>query len=178
MDWGEVIAIMHKAPMPPGESLPPGASDDSISKCEQRLGVTFPQSLRSWLRTCNGPCVGPGGITGIKKSRKSQDIEAILGNHPNWLRKGWIPVAGDGCGNYYTIAGTGEFGCGEPVLFLDCMENESVPAFVVASNLQRFLTFLLRRELDQIAWPYDRTTVEHEDPEILSVRNIPLPWSA
>lgn len=176
MDWNDVIVMMREAPMPPGEGLPAGVSETEIAECEQRLGMTLPPSLQSWLRACNGPCVGPGGIFGIQPRRKDLDMERILRIHPDWIRRNWIPVAGDGCGNYYLISGADEFGDGEPVFFVDCMRDPTTPAYAVASTPHRFLKFLIQKELGQIKWPFDRDFLEREDPELLQMEKLPLPW--
>ena len=174
----EVIELLSKVPSPPDEGIPAGATEHQVAEYEKRLGLSIPNKLRAWLLTCNGPCVGPGGIFGMNTRRESQDIERILTLRPNWHEKGWIPIAGDGCGNYYVVATEGEFGEGEPVLFIDTMEDDSVPAYVAASDIWRFLRFLLKKELGESKWPYNRDEVAMADPAILSFRDVELPWNA
>lgn len=174
----EVLALLAKVPAPPEDETPAGATEQQLAEFEKRMGVTVPPKLRSWLLVCNGPCVGPGGVFGINTQRKSQDIEHVLALRPSWRDKGWIPVAGDGCGNYYVVATRGEFGQGEPVLFVDTMEDESRPAYIAASDIWRFLSFLLKKELGQPKWPYNRDEVVSADPDILSFHDVNLPWTA
>lgn len=172
----EVLEMLMRLPAPPSELIPPGASAPQISACETRLGWKFPAKLRAWLLTCNGPCVGPGGVFGIAPLRKDLDIEGVLQLYPAWLTKGWIPIAGDGCGNYYVVAGRTESGGGEPVIFVDTANDDMAPAYIVGSDTWKFLRFLFKKELKESKWPFDREEVERADPEILAFHDLPLPW--
>ena len=174
----EVLALLARVPAPPDEETPAGATEQQVAEFEKRTGVTIPAKLRSWLLACNGPCVGPGGVFGIKPKRADLDIEQVLSLFPKWREKGWIPVAGDGCGNYYVVATKREFGDGEPVLFIDTMEQDSVPAYIVASDVWRFLWFLFNDELGESKWPFNRDEVTTSDPDILSFHDVDLPWTA
>ncbi len=174
----EVLELLTRVPTPPGENIPAGASEAEIVAFEKRTGLKVPSQLQSWLLACNGPCVGPGGVFGIKPSREDLDIEELLRLHPTWVDDGWIPVAGDGCGNYYLVASTGRFGDGEPIIFVDTMEDDSAPVYVAASSTWQFLRFLFKKELGQSNWPYGHHEVTTDDPEIESVHSVPLPWNA
>jgi cell wall assembly regulator SMI1 len=174
----EVLELLAKVPSPPNEEASPGATERDIAGCEARIGLNVPTKLRAWLLACNGPCVGPGGVFGIRPRRQDLDIEQILTLHPIWHEKGWIPIAGDGCGNYYVVASKGEFGKGEPVIFIDTMDDDAVPAYIVASEVWRFLRFLLKKELGESKWPYNRDEVAVADPDILSFEDVTLPWNA
>jgi cell wall assembly regulator SMI1 len=173
----EVLELLAKAPAPPNEQLPPGAAESDLAGCEQRIGVSIPPELRAWLSTCNGPCVCDG-VFGVNPGRKHLDIERVIALSEDWRKKGWIPVSGDGCGNYYLVATQGEFGEGEPVFFIDTMGSTSEPAYLVASDIWHFLRFLLKRALRQSRWPFDREEVSTADPDILTFHGVPLPWDA
>ena len=67
--------------------------------------------------------------------------------HAPWRDRGWLPVAGDGCGNQYVLVSHGI-------------------AYVVASDLWTFLRFLLLRETGDGRWPFDRRAVIAADPEL------------
>ena len=174
----EVLALQRKAPAPPGNSLPTGTSDAALQCAESTYGITFPPKLRDWLLTSNGACIGPGGLVGIDASRDSSDLGAILNNYPTWRDKGWIPVAGDGCGNYYVVATQNEFGVGEPVLFVDAHETPDEPAFIAGSDTWFFLKFLLTKELGKSRWPFSEAEVVTSDPDIISFEDVCLPWNA
>jgi len=122
--------------------------------------------------------VGPGGVSGIGTKRKSQDLDALMNLHPDWRSRGWVPVAGDGAGNYYVVATKGEFGPGEPVLFIDVGVDESVPAFVAASDTWHFLRFMLKKELGESRWPFSKDEVVLMDPSVETFTSVALPWDA
>ena len=114
--------------------MPAGAPDAEIAEFEAMVGIKFPVKYRAWLAACNGPCVGPGGTVSVGNARTSQDLAALLTLHPSWREKGWLPVAGDGCGSYYVVVTRGEFGEGEPVVFIDVNKDDSEPAYILASG--------------------------------------------
>ena len=179
-----VTELLENVPQPPEESLPGGIGDADIEAFAERTGITVPPSLAVWLKTSNGPCVGPGGLFGIRPARENLDIEFRLDLYPQWKEQAWIPVAGDGCGNYYVLVTAQEFGRGWPVLFIDTMESPDKPAYIVASDLWRFLIFLLDQELlrekgfSDTPWPFDREEVTRRDPEIEGFKGVSMPWDA
>jgi cell wall assembly regulator SMI1 len=171
----DVVSLFPRLEKPPGETIPSGLLKDDLDRFEQRTEIELPSSFRSWLMTTNGPCVGPGGIVGIGTTRDLQDLECIYDLYPTWKEKGWIPIAGDGCGNYYVLT-HGEYNI-EPVVFVDVMENSDEPAFVVASSLWQFLDFLFRKDLGKSRWPFDEAEVVATDPNIIRTQFV-LPWNA
>jgi len=174
----EVLNLLHRVLSPPDEAIPSGIPEETISEFEERLEIKVPSKFREWLTTCNGPCVGPGGLMGIRTLRRDLDIETIYSMYPVWKDNGWIPVAGDGCGNYYLVVCKGDYGDGEPVIFIDSMEDSSTPFYIAASDTWIFLSFLLKKELGESNWPYSQEEVEGADPKILSFHCINLPWNA
>ncbi len=174
----EVLRLLAKVPAPPNAGIPSGVLGSRLEPFEQRTGLKVPTNLRDWLTTCNGPCVGPGGVYGIEPEREAFDIEQLMRLRPIWLEKGWIPVAGDGCGNCYVVPSRNDFGVGEPVVFVDTMEDDGVPAYIVASDIWRFLKFLFMQELSETGWPFEREEVSHLDPDILNFGGVALPWNA
>ncbi len=176
--------LLHKVPGPPGEALPGGVSDADLRAFSERTGIEIPAPLSTWLKLSNGPCVGPGGLFGIRPARADLDIERCFERYPQWKERAWIPVAGDGCGNSYVLATAQEFGPGWPVLFIETLPSPQEPACIVASDLWRFLVFLLEREffrekgIRDTPWPFDRTEVTRRDPEIESYKDVPMPWES
>ncbi len=166
------------------------ASQKDIREFETEYGSKLPAELAEWVNMYNGATVNPGGIYGLN------DILSLYKSvNPSWLAKGWIPIASDGCGDYYVLdtnifiptSGT------HPVYFVD-QSNYDKPAYVVASGLWRFLKFLLDREiLDQALspevrmdataqnpeshWPFNKAHVLQVDPEMVDYQgSVPLPW--
>lgn len=173
-----VTDLLHKVPAAPGEPVPQGVADITFSEFSDRTGIDVPPALAVWLRLTNGPCVGPGGIFGIRPNRENLDIEFHYGLFPVWKSRKWIPVASDGCGNYYVLATNQEFGPGDPILFIETTRSAEEPEFIVASDLLAFLRFLLEKELGQSSWPFDEEEVTQKDPAILNFQGVRLPWSA
>jgi hypothetical protein len=93
-----------------------------------------------------------------------------------WGARKWLPVAGDGCGNYYLLASANDFGAGFPVVFVEPTVDVSSPAYVAASGLWNFLDFMLSKELAKSGWPFGMAEVVARDPGILRVTGVPLPW--
>jgi hypothetical protein len=92
------------------------------------------------------------------------------------MKKKWIPVASDGCGNYYAVPTNGEFGPGFPVVFIDSIASTDSPAYIVASGVLKFVRFYLEDELRLTQWPFDREEVVRCDPGILTFSGVKLPW--
>lgn len=167
--------LLSEAHQPAG-GLPRGTSHEVLREFTKRTGVQIPNELQEWLLISNGPLVGPGGFYGVRPLAGDYvDIEAAFGSFPDWKTRGWIPIAGDGCGSYYIMVTHGEYGPGFPVIFCD-HANGFGPTYIVASNLGRFIEFMLREELGEYWWPFDRDRFIQEDPAILSFHGIPLPW--
>lgn len=174
----EVIGLLSCLPVAPGYRLPTGATPESIEAAERRIGIPFPTELRNWLQHCNGPCVGPGGLLGINTPKPAFDLEFCLAGHQGWKERGFLPVAGDGCGNYYVMIRQLGGPPMRPIVFIDTIQNPLNPAYVVASDLWHFLRFLFLRELRQTKWPFAREEVCDADPRILNVTVAPPPvWS-
>ena len=168
--------LLHIVPRPPEAAIPEGLSDYDLDAFVQRTGIDLPNELREWLKISNGPCVGPGGLLGIRPERKALDIELVLDILPSWRTKKWIPVAGDGCGNSYICPSTWGYGTCCPVMFIDTIEGVDSPSYVVASSVGHFLIAILEREVGARGWPFDRDTVIAADPEMLNVTGVPMPW--
>jgi hypothetical protein len=101
------------------------------------------------------------------------DIELILESFPDWKIKQWIPVAGDGCGNYYVLVPSS---IGHAVGFVEAVSSSDGIQYLVASGFWKFLIFLLRRELGEKRWPFNKKFVVSIDSEILKAEAAPLPW--
>ncbi|WP_081752686.1 SMI1/KNR4 family protein [Kallotenue papyrolyticum] len=159
----------------PGETIPEGLGDEEIAAFTERTGVAVPSEVAELLRFMNGPYVGHKVLLGII-DHEYRGIEPIYQLYPYWKDRGWLPIGGDGCGNYYVVPTRGEFGPGYPVFFVDTMDDPDVPAYIVASNVVRFVEFLILNELGEIDWPWDKNEVLKKDPDILRYCRIPIPW--
>ena len=179
-----VRRLLHLVPRAPESAIPGPATADELAAFDAWLGFRIPADLRQWLEISNGPLVGPGGLFGVGSADDFVKIERHLSRHPDWLARKWIPIAGDGCGNYYLLVASGEFGPGHPIVFVDTMAVAlTMPrigaSFVVASDLWIFLEGLLQHEIDaEVDWMFDQSKVIARDPAILDVVHVAMPWNA
>ncbi|MBF9134962.1 SMI1/KNR4 family protein [Plantactinospora sp. S1510] len=170
-----VTRLLHQVPRAPEQPYPGGATDHELNDLTLRLGIPLPGELAAWLRLCKGEAIGPGGVFGARPDRETADIAAHLAWHPQWRARNWLPVAGDGCGNYYLLTTTGQLA--GFVAFVDMTADPDRLEHVVASNLWQFLFFLFTRELGEPGWPFDPHSVLAEDPQIAGAPPELLPWT-
>jgi hypothetical protein len=177
-----------------GRRLPPGARDEEIAAFEARTGLRVPQELRELLQWSNGPPVGPSGIYPLDTGDGSEGIVGEYQFYPGWRKRGWIPIAGDGCGDTYLLDTTTVMGYDPAQLTLPALEPlaagthpiyfkdhetdpDAPPEYVVASGLWTFLRFWLLAEHGDRAWPFDRERVLEDDPALADYCGaVPLPW--
>lgn len=178
LGFGTVADLLARAPRPPGGRPYAGASDEQLSRLEHQLGYPLPPSMAAWLSLCNGIVAGPGGLYGVATDEDFLNINSILSLYPDWRDRKWLPVAGDGTGNHYVLDASRNYLDGDAIYFVDASENAHALAYVVASDLRGFLTFLLDRELGRQGWPFDANYVLGRDPGIARVTcQDLLPWS-
>jgi len=176
----DVLALVHEVPRPPEASIPGGATVVAIDALGERLGRPVPPELRAWLLRCNCPPVGPGGLFGVCPDDEYLDIETYNRLHPHWLDRGWIPIAGDGCGNYYVLDLNARTRSGHPILFLDWEDSAALvcdtPSYVVASGLWPFLRYLLLSEKRAEYSIWREGEAVREDPGLADAVGAPRPW--
>lgn len=173
----EVKDLIHKVPAPSGGVTIAGTTKAAIEEFARRNSIHVPGELEDWLLYCNGALVGPGGLYGIRPRDSFLDIEELWAIYGSWKEKGWLPVAGDGCGNYYVLLLNTPDSVDHPVLFMDTSADPETPAYVVASGLWLFLKFLFLDELKLTEWPFDKEEVLAADPKLAGYRVYPLPWN-
>ena len=114
-----IIYLLNTIPKPPEDDIPKGIPEIEIMNAEKRIGISFPEDLKEWLMISNGPCIGPGGVFGIRAERSSLDVEKIISLYDSWKNLHWIPIAGDGFGNYYIVDTMKETKYGHPIYFIN-----------------------------------------------------------
>jgi cell wall assembly regulator SMI1 len=162
------------ATLPPLETLPAGLSEGEIQHAEARLGRGLPAAFRAWLKIANGPCIGPGGFFGFNTSRPGLDVERLLQRHEAWGTRGWLPVAGDGCGNFYITLNESS---DPPIGFVEAVGDDRL-SFVVASRMTLFIRLLLEKQRGVLPrWPFEPGVVLKLDPQLAELeRQWRLPW--
>lgn len=133
---GRVSELIHGAVRAPQEILE-GASPGQLARLEERLGRPLPEELATLLTICNGGAIGPGGIYGQRPDETFLDLPSILAMFPEWAEAGWLPVAGDGCGNYWVLLGDGRVG------FVDTMSDPGALDRVTDPDLFSFVERIL-----------------------------------
>lgn len=126
----------------PDDEPPRGAEPAELVDLEARLGCGIPPVLRAWLSICRGARIGPGGVFGARPDDPSMDMAWMRDLYPQWAGSDLLPVAGDGCGNYYILAADGTVG------FMDTMADPDRIDRRVANDLLSFMTSLLASEQD------------------------------
>lgn len=168
--------LLHKFEIPEKDQRKNKLSINQITEFEAKFDLYFPEEFVNLLLLCNGSFAGEGGIFGLHQEQRVLDIEYYFELFPYWLSAKWIPVASDGCGNYFVCVANTQFEGKAPVVFIDSAIGYDQIAYVVASNLFDFLIFYLESSLGETGWPFDLEFVVRADPDILNFRCLQLPW--
>ncbi|GGL21487.1 hypothetical protein GCM10012284_65100 [Mangrovihabitans endophyticus] len=129
--------------------MPGGANEDELADLERRLEVPLPVELAEWLRICKGEAICAGGVFEALPDQEHLDIAATGALNPRWRELGWLPVAGDGCGNYYVLINyyllinSGDL-LGK-VAFVDTISDPNIVEYIAGGDLWTFLSSLLMR---------------------------------
>lgn len=173
----EIAELVQSTPKPDGYLIPRGATSREVELFEKRTSLIIPTTVRRWLGRYNGTLLGPGGTYGIHTGNDRLEIEDVLSFYTNWPARGWLPVASDGCGNHYVVD-VGLHSHGHPVYFVETVMDEDRAAYVVGSDIWRFFRFLLRREIGEAGWPFNKQFVLNLDPDLEKCETAPLAWNA
>jgi hypothetical protein len=139
-ELAELRRLVAGAVRAPEDEAPSGASELEIDALESRLGRDLPLVLRLWLSVCRGAAIGPGGVFGHRPDRDFLDMPHVQALFPQWRELEWLPVASDGCGNYYVLTHDGSVG------FVDTMKDPGQLDRLASSDLLSFMTGLLRAD--------------------------------
>src|SRR4051812_19389544 len=138
-DWSAVADLAHRVHRDPDAAPQRGATPAELDDLEARLSQPLPTALREWLVIINGDTIGEGGVLGARPDAPHLDIARLRELHNEWADCSWIPVASDGAGNYYLLAGDGTVGFVEP------MADPGAIQRTVAASLRDFLLWYLGR---------------------------------
>ena len=171
-----IALLLARLPYPVEEHPLEQATDEALHAFTERTGLELPEDVRTWLKIANGLYVGNQGLLGIPTKHSTFDMEETLELHPTWTDKGWLPVGDDGFGNYYVIPLKGDYGPGFPVVFFDHETDMDSAQYIVASDLEHFIRFLIECELRITGWPFGKEEMLERDPAILNFTGVALPW--
>src|SRR5688500_7864047 len=93
--------LLERTPRAPESTVPQGASEADLKHFEATVPIRLPEALRDWLKLANGGAIGPGGLFGVGSAPEYLSIGSLLERYPTWMHKKWVPIGGDGSGNYY-----------------------------------------------------------------------------
>jgi cell wall assembly regulator SMI1 len=139
--YSEVLRLLERAPKPPEARPPEGATRAELDAMQREIGFPIPASLRRWLALCNGYHAGPGGLFGSRPDYPDLDIAWIADLWSEEWSERWLPIAGDGCGDYYVVDVSVGAPLPDAVYFIDCGYDASQFAYAVGSSIPRFLIF-------------------------------------
>ncbi|MBM2622806.1 SMI1/KNR4 family protein [Actinoplanes sp. LDG1-06] len=140
---GDVVRLLSLVERAPEQPMPGGVSDHDLADLQRRLGCPLPTELVEWLRICKGEAIGAGGVFGARPDQDHLDIATYLTLYPRWRELSWLPVAGDGCGNYYVLVGSGPLA--GKVAFVDTMSDPDSVEVIAGDSLWTFLqSYLIR----------------------------------
>lgn len=179
-DFSDVLTLLATAPGL-DEGQPPiiGASPDDLRVLREQLGFDLPEQLVDWLMVCNGSLAGPGGLFGANQRNDFLDIAGRM--YDGWRERRWIPVAGDGCGDFYVLDASRTHLPTGGIFFIDQCDYDALD-YVVASTLGVFVRQLLlqdRQEITPDRWPFDQESALAADPRMAEVQPAQLlPWQS
>ncbi|MFI5713381.1 SMI1/KNR4 family protein [Kribbella sp. NPDC051620] len=187
-EFDDVLRLVAEADLPSDVGWPPtGATTVDLQRLRDDLGFEPPAVLTRWLSICNGSLAGEGGLLGANLSgpREHLDMSFCLDLLPGWRERRWLPVAGDGCGDYYVLDASQSHYPGDAIFFVDQSDYDALD-YAVASDLPTFLRQHLLclldpdPELDSTPrWPFDRAITLAVDPRLAELRTPRLlPWNS
>lgn len=139
----DVLRLLPATPRAPEQPFPGGVDNQELADLERRLGAPLPEALVDWLRVCKGEGICAGGVFGARTDDQFLDMATYRAMFPQWRAFGWLPVAGDGCGNYFVLVTRGDFA--GKVAFIDTISNPDRIEGIAGASLWTFLRSLLMR---------------------------------
>jgi len=134
-------------------------SEDQISSCEKRMGITLPSEYKAFLRLHNGGRPTPNQavipkinepvlvdiLYGIASTRQPADIDTEFQEIREAVGEGFLPIGHDPGGNYFLLAISG--GVVESIYYWDACRafaasNETENTYFVAKGIEELLSSL------------------------------------
>lgn len=150
----------------------------SLNSFEEKYNLKITESVIEWLNFSNGSFAGQGGIFGLNNEPDFLNLETYYDLYPEWIKLRWLPIAGDGCGNYYIININHASIFKDYIFFIDTSNSIETFTYVVASNIWYFLYFIIKSEKKEIEWPFNKKEVLNIDPYLSVSAYSFLPWNS
>jgi hypothetical protein len=157
---------------------------------EKQLTDILPPELLEWLPRATkaipdergsiesfndyGAIVSYFSTGGLAARISSPDIaESIVKHMEGWLERRWLPIASDGCGDYFLLI---EHSPGRRiVVFWDQSNDYDEYDYVYASNLWHFLAGALSKPRGK--WPFKEKSTLAFDPGMGDLKGVRFGWS-
>lgn len=147
-----------------------------IAEFAMQTGIAPAQSWLDWLSVANGADLSSADYwlshcTGLTRyPTRLPDARWHLARYPEWRSRGWIPIADDGCGDYFLLGQPFQGGPSDAVMFWD----QATPAeagidYVISSDLWTFIVGVLELRGGPTNWPFNDTHLLEFDPQMRSV---------
>ena len=151
----------------------PPPDHDSLLRFEAEAGFPPPPDWVQWLEICNGCNLSADfwfarlyGIWDRPIRQLDLDASRLLRDkyYKPWRDLQRIPIADDGCGDYFLLGQPFPGGPPTAVMFWDQANDYSEFEYIVASNLWTFLRGVLEHLDEREGWPFDKQTLLSIDP--------------
>ncbi len=171
--WQDILKTVKGHPRTVKAKLTVSEIQRVITQCELDARYQFPDEYRTWLQQFDVAEIGGCFIFGVGGEGNLEEQQS------EYIHKGWINVANDGCGNYFILVLSKEFSLDAPVIFLDAYQKPD-KAYIVASDFSMFVQSRLKddgiEESSEPPWLFIREEALSFDLRLELAKNINLPW--
>jgi hypothetical protein len=175
----EVIDLLDNLSESEGIAIPQGGGEDEFKDIATYMLVEDIAELAVWVSISTGPIPISQPLMGFSVDQNQNDsnhYKNVLSTYPEWRRRKWVPIAGDGCGNYYLYPLMNDFNNRRPIFLVDVSKSTITPYCAVASHLFHFLVRLLESELNREDYAFTRDKVLRQDVKIQQISSLAMPW--
>jgi hypothetical protein len=182
--------VLSRCPLPSRTEKPRRVVPEGILALEGRLAGMLPPELMEWLpRAGSAAPDDAGSVESFNTFEMMMDffrtsllerisppaiVEGVRKWMEDWLERRWLPIAGDGCGDYILLV---EHSPGRRiVVFWDQSNGYDEYDYVYASNLWHFLAGALKEPHED--WPFKREATLAFDPGMGELKGVRFGWDS
>lgn len=167
------IVSQHLARMKQPAAKP--ASPADISSLAAALGHPLPHQLAQWLTLCRGGYLEAHSVTNLLTPQQMlRDREDVINDYNK--PRSWLPIADDGCGDFYCLICPPDPRAIAPVVFLD---HEDGTTYLCGSSFFKFLEITLvhePRDAGEDSPIFDERMFFAIDPDAANIRQYGYGW--